>query len=79
MQVKQSVDGTNLRGFFGVKFPYNEYFKIFDSVVTSILTYESEVWGFEKSDSIEQIHSKYAKIFLGSVNISLNNLMPLEE
>ena len=60
------------------KFPYKEYFKIFDSMVMPILTYGAEIWGFEISDSIEQIRYKFCKDFLG-LNSSSNNLMALGE
>ena len=43
-----------------------------------ILTYGAEIWGFEISDSIEQIHYKFCKDFLG-LNISSNNLIALGE
>ena len=36
--------------------PHNTFFKIFDAMILPILTYGSEVWGFEKHDSLERIH-----------------------
>ena len=54
------------------KFSYKEYFKIFDSLVMPILTYGVEIWGFEISDSKEQIHYKFCNDFLG-LNRSSNN------
>jgi hypothetical protein len=35
----------------------NEYFKIFDAKVQSILLYGSEVWGLSRLDTIEKVHS----------------------
>lgn len=41
------------------------FFKIFDAKIQSILLYASEVWGLHRLDSIERIHLKACKRFLG--------------
>jgi hypothetical protein len=70
-QIKQ------FQSHFG-KFMHNDYFKIFDSMVTPILTYGAELWGFECNKHIEQVHSKFCKDFLG-VNTFVNDSMALGE
>ena len=45
--------------------PHNTFFKIFDTMILPILTYGSEVWGFEKHDSLERIHNYACRYFLG--------------
>jgi hypothetical protein len=38
--------------------------QLFDSLVTPILSYSSEIWGFTKSKEIERIHLKFCKRLL---------------
>jgi hypothetical protein len=38
--------------------------KLFDSLVSSILLYASEVWGFENKESIENVHLQFYKNIL---------------
>ena len=47
-------------------------------MVTLILTYGAEIWGYEFSGNIEQIPYKYCKDFLG-VNTYTNNTMAIGE
>ena len=53
-------------------FTLKTYCQLFDSFVTSILSYGSEVWGNTKSKEIERIHLKFLKRILG-VKISTSN------
>ena len=46
-------------------FPPNDLFKLFDSIVTPILCYGSDIWGFEYSKQIEKIHSQFCKRYIG--------------
>ena len=46
-------------------FPQNDSFKLFDSIVTPILCYGSDIWGFEYSKQIEKIHSQFCKRYIG--------------
>ncbi|MCG7892781.1 MAG: reverse transcriptase family protein, partial [Candidatus Thiodiazotropha endolucinida] len=48
-------------GFFRPK----DIFKLFDAIVSPILCYGSEVWGYEYSKTIEKIHIKFCKRFIG--------------
>ena len=38
-------------GYFG----YSELFKLFDTMIKPILLYGLEIWGFEVSDTIENV------------------------
>ena len=59
-------------------FLHKEMFKMFDSMVTPILTFGSEIWGFEYSSVIEQVQNQFCKEFIG-VNSTVNNSMALGE
>ena len=48
------------------KFPHIEYFKIFDPMITPIPTYRADIWGYDYSDVIEQIHFKLCRTFKAS-------------
>lgn len=60
------------------KFLHNDIFKLFDAMVTPILCYASEVWGYEYSGTIEKVQVDFCKYFLG-VNSSVNNSVALGE
>lgn len=34
---------------------------MFDILVTPVLSYGSEVWGFSNSNNVEQVHLKFCK------------------
>ena len=36
---------------------------LFDKLILPILNYSSEVWGFQKDDNIERIHTQYCNVF----------------
>ena len=57
---------------------HNDYFKIFDSMVIPILTYDAELWGFDCNKHIEQVHFKFRKHCLG-VKTIVNDSMALAE
>ena len=59
-------------------FSHSDTFKLFDSMVTPILTFGSELWGFAHSEIIERSHVEFCKYFLG-VNSTVNNSMVLGE
>jgi hypothetical protein len=44
--------------------PVDLQLKLFDSLVSPILLYASEVWGFENKESIEKVHLQYCKNIL---------------
>ena len=50
-----------------------EKFKLFDSLVGSVLSYCSEIWGYHIGPDIEKIHTKFCRYILGvkrSTNLS---------
>ena len=56
-----------------IELPVSEKFKLFDSLVGSVLCYASEVWGYCKADDIERVHTRFCRSILGvkpSTNIS---------
>jgi hypothetical protein len=50
----------------------NCFFKIFDSQVQPVLLYASEVWGMNRLDNIERVHTRACKRFL-NVSIRVPN------
>jgi hypothetical protein len=44
--------------------PIDAQLKLFDSLITPILVYSCEVWGFENKQGIGKLHLQYGKIFL---------------
>ena len=42
-----------------------DIFKLFDSIVKPILCYGAEIWGYEYSKTIEKVHIKFCKRFVG--------------
>ena len=48
-----------------VNIPIDLQLKLFDSLVSPILTYSSEIWGFENKKLIEKIHLQFCKKILG--------------
>ena len=51
----------------------NEKIKLFDSLVSSVLNYASEVWGYDNCIDIEIVHNKFCRYLLGvkkSTNIA---------
>ena len=56
-----------------VRFNIPEKFKLFDSLVGSVLSYCSEIWGYHKTPDIVKIHTKFCRYILGvkrSTNLS---------
>ena len=53
--------------------PVHEQYKLFDSLVGSILSYSSESWGFQEASDTELVHTKFLRKILGvrkSTNLS---------
>ena len=42
----------------------NDIFKLFDSIVRPILCYGSEIWGYEYSQTIEKVQSKFCRRYV---------------
>lgn len=47
-----------------ISIPVDIQLKLFDSLVSPILLYASEVWGFENKESIEKVHLQFCKNIL---------------
>ena len=60
---KAIISMSKMQRFVGY-FDYAEYFKLFDSMIKPILSYAAEIWGYEKSYIIEQVHNQYCRKFL---------------
>ena len=54
--------------------PMDLQLKLFDSLVSPILTYSSEIWGFENKLNIERLHLQFCKKIL-KVRSSTPNFM----
>jgi hypothetical protein len=48
---------------------------LFDKLITPILSYRCEVWGFMEAKKIENIHLKFCKILLGVRPQTQNNFV----
>jgi len=55
--------------------PIDIQLQLFDSMVIPILTYGSEVWGFENLSIINKVYHKFLKITLGVNNNTCNNMV----
>ena len=51
---------------------------VFDTYVSSVLNYASEIWGFHKATDVEKIHTKFCKRVLGLGKKSCNNFVYYE-
>ena len=58
-----------------LKLPTDIMLKLFDSCVAPILLYGCEVWGYENTDIIEKVHTKFCKFIFGVSKFSHN--MPI--
>ena len=58
-----------------LKLPTDIMLKLFDSCVAHILLYGCEVWGYENTDIIEKVHTKFCKFIFGVSTFSHN--MPI--
>ena len=67
-----------LKSMKNVHFNYVTRLSLFDTYVSSILNYASEIWGFHKGDAIEKIHLEYLKIML-KVRKNTSSLMIYNE
>ena len=59
-----------------LKLPTDIMLKLFDSCVAPILLYGCEVWGYENTDIIEKVHTKFCKFIFGVSKCSHN--MPIQ-
>jgi len=59
--------------FNNYEFSMKQKCKLFDSLVSSILNYSSEIWGNHKAPDIEVLHCKFLRRLL-YVNKSTNTI-----
>ena len=52
-----------------LKLPTDIMLKLFDSCVAPISLYGCEVWGYENTDIIEKVHTKFCKFHLWCIKI----------
>ncbi len=45
--------------------PHNVYFNLFDKMVSPILCYGAEIWGYDVKENIEILHRKFCRRLLG--------------
>ena len=57
-------------------FTHADIFILFDSMISPILTFGSEIWGITYSEVTEKIQVEFCKYFMG-VNSTVNNSMVL--
>ena len=69
MQNAKTLSGKALRAMHQllqiikeVETPMNISFKLFDSLVASVLMYGSEIWGYINAECIERVHQKILQI-----------------
>ena len=48
-----------------IELPVIDKFKLFDSLVGHVLNYTSEIWGYNKADDIERVHTRFCRSILG--------------
>jgi hypothetical protein len=72
-QVQTPLYALN-RKIYNLAIPVDLQLKLFDSLVTPILLYSSEIWGFECIFNIEKIHLQFCKRII-SVRSSTPNFM----
>ena len=73
-EAQKSLAGQPLKAIFALnkylhKFTYlkpTHVLGIFDKLITPILNYGSEVWGFHKAPAVESVHLQFCKKLLGS-------------
>ena len=71
LQTQKSLSQQAMRALFSlnslfdkVSLNITEKLKLFDAMISPILNYGSEVWGFHKAPDIERIHMKFLKNIL---------------
>lgn len=82
-ETQKTLSGQALKAIFTLnKYLYNftslktsHVLELFDKLVTPILNYGSEVWGFYKSASIETVHLQFCKKILGVKQTTQNDFI----
>lgn len=79
-QIKQAKQGGRaLGGLMQIlntyDFTINTQLNMFDTLVTPVLTYGAEVWGFQKGEVVERVHVKFCRRILQVPQRASNNFM----
>ena len=81
----ETISNQATRAIYGLKKAYKyelmdieTKLQLFDSIVTPILLYGSEVWGFENISNVEKIQIRFYKLLLG-LNGSVSNVVTFGE
>ena len=82
-ETQKTLSGQALKAVFTLnKYLYNftslppsHSLQLFDKLVTPILNYGSEVWGFHKATSIETVHMQFCKNLLGVKQTTQNDFI----
>jgi hypothetical protein len=53
------------RNFNDIELPMDQKCKLFDTLISSILNFGSELWGIHEAKDIESIHTKFLRRILG--------------
>jgi hypothetical protein len=53
------------RKFRNISIPIDLQFKLFDTLILSMLTYGSEIWGNENTKQLEKLHLQFCRNILG--------------
>ncbi|MCG8046600.1 MAG: reverse transcriptase family protein, partial [Candidatus Thiodiazotropha endolucinida] len=69
MKALFSINGL----FDSVNLNVSEKIKIFDAMVSPILSYGSEIWGFHEALDVERVHLKFLKQIIGVRSQTSNN------
>ena len=70
--------GNQNVGFLMTRLNYNNFLiciNVFDKLITPILNYGSEVWGFHKAPAIESVHTHFCKKLLGVKQSTQNDFI----
>ena len=70
-EAQATLSGQALKAIFAMNRYLNNFvhlkpshiLDLFDKLISPILNYGSEVWGFAKADNIERVHLQFAKHF----------------
>ena len=61
-----------------ISIPIDLQFKLFDTLILPILTYGSEIWGYENTKQLEKLHLQFCRNILG-VRTTTPNFMTYGE
>ena len=83
MKRKKTLSGQALKAIFTLKKYLHSFtalkpshiLDLFDKLISPILNYGSEVWGFHKAKSIETVHMQFCKMMLGIKQSTQNDFV----